>query len=196
VQTRYEPAFLALYSAQRFLVASIMRFLPAALSLRFLVTAFAAGASFTFFVAAYLLRWASDIRALVAALNRRRLRAGAEGAADSVDSAGIVAADLGGRPLRFDPSARIPSMERTCSMWLSIICFCASKPASAAFSTSELNSPVCIGMTPIMTQAVTHLGYVAAVSGTAACHSSDQSCFFARGTRYGSGGRLPDAFCQ
>ena len=39
-QRFYEVAFSALYSAQRFFVASIMRFRPAALSLPFLVAAF------------------------------------------------------------------------------------------------------------------------------------------------------------
>jgi hypothetical protein len=107
--------------------------------LRFLGTAFAGGASLTFFVAAYLFFCASDIRARVAALNRRRLRA--VGAADSV---GTVAADLGGRPLRFCPSART-SMERTASMWRSIVCFCGSNPCRAAFSTSGLKPTVCLG---------------------------------------------------
>jgi hypothetical protein len=53
---RYDFAFVALYFAQRLLVASIIRFRPAVLNLRFLVPAFAGGASFTFFVAEYLLR--------------------------------------------------------------------------------------------------------------------------------------------
>jgi hypothetical protein len=51
----YDAAFFALYAAQRFLVASMMRFLPAALSLRFLGAAFG-GASSAFFAAAYLVR--------------------------------------------------------------------------------------------------------------------------------------------
>jgi hypothetical protein len=116
----YDAAFFALYSAQRFLVAAMMRFRPVALSLRFLGVVFAGGVSLTFFVEAYLLRWAADIRARVAALNRRRLRAGREAAADSVVT---VPADFGGRPLRFCPSARIPSKARTCSMCCSIVCF-------------------------------------------------------------------------
>lgn len=99
------------------------------------------------------------MRARVAAVNRRRLRAGCACAEASVPTVGTVTTDLGGRPLRFDPSARIPSMARTCSMCHSMVCFCASNPASAACSTSELKSPVCVGMTPSMTQVMTHLGY-------------------------------------
>ena len=85
------------------------------------------------------------MRARVSALNRRRLRADGADSVDTVDvdATDIVAADLGGRPLRFCPSARTPSMERTCSMWCSIVCFCASNPASAALSISLLK-PVCV----------------------------------------------------
>ena len=53
---RYEPALVALYFAQRLLVASIIRFRPVAISLCFLVGALTGGASLTVFVPAYLLR--------------------------------------------------------------------------------------------------------------------------------------------
>ena len=159
----YVAAFFALYSAQRFFVASMMRFRPAALSFRFLVAGFADGASLTFFAAAYLLRCASAIRARVSALNRRRLRAGGASAADSVgtvsvDAADMVAADLGGRPLRFCPAAPMPSMERTCSIWCSIACLCASNPARAALSISGLKLRCVLACNPIMTQNDSH-GY-------------------------------------
>src|SRR5260370_12342402 len=37
-------------------------------------------------------------------------------------------------------------MDRTRCMCRSIVCFCASNPCRAAFSTSELKPPVCVGM--------------------------------------------------
>src|SRR5450759_3435918 len=96
-------AFFALYSAQRFLVASIMCFLPSALSLRFLGPAFA-GVSSGPFAAAQRFRCAPAIRARTSGLRLRFFRAG--------DVAGAIsagdAADLGGRPRRPVPS---PSMD-------------------------------------------------------------------------------------
>lgn len=134
----YAAPFLALYSAHRFLVASIMRFLPAALSLRFLAAGFA-GASFGCFTAAQRFCCAALILARVAALNLRLFRAG--GALSAGELA--AAAALGGRPLRRTP---IPSMDRTCCICSSTFFCCASNPASAAFSTSVLKRPVCVGM--------------------------------------------------
>jgi hypothetical protein len=143
-------AFFALYSAQRFLVASIMRFRPAALSRRFLGagTAFAGFACFPF-IAAQRFRCASAIRARTAGLRLRLFPAGgADGAVAAAD-----AADLGGRPRRPVPS---PSIDRTCCMCCSKVFFCASNPSSAAFNTSELKLPVCVGMySLIMPQFVT-----------------------------------------
>ena len=139
----YAPVFLALYSAQRFFVASIIRFLPAALSLRFLPAALAgaafAGACVVPLMEAHRLCCASLIRARVAALNLRFLPAGAADAGASPSTE----ADLGGRPLRLPP---IPSIAFTCCICSSTLRCCASKPASAAFSTSALKRPVCIGM--------------------------------------------------
>jgi hypothetical protein len=135
----YAAPFLALYSAQRFLVASIMRFRPAALSLRFFLGAVFAGATFGCFIAAQRFCCAALIFARVAALNFRLFRAG--GALPA--GAPSAAAALGGRPLRGTP---IPSMDRTCCICSSILPRCASNPASAAFSTSVLKRPVCIGM--------------------------------------------------
>jgi hypothetical protein len=129
----YDASFFALYSSHRFLVASIMRSRPAALSLRFLVTPFA-GAPLTPFMTAQRFRCASAIRARASGLRLRPFRAGGV----SGD-----AADLGGRPRRPVPS---PSMDRTCCMCCSIVCFCASNPCKAAFRTSGLKLPVCLGM--------------------------------------------------
>src|SRR6266550_9060239 len=136
----YADPFLALYSAHRFLVASIIRFLPAALSLRFLVSGLA-GASFGCFTDAQRFCCAALIRARVAALNLRLFRAGGALAGEAAVAA--IAAALGGRPLRRTP---IPSMDRTCCICSSIFRCCASNPVSAAFSTSLFNRPVCVGM--------------------------------------------------
>jgi len=116
----------------------MMRFLPAALSLRFFA-AFFAGASFGCFTAAQRFCCAALMRARVSALNLRLFRPG--GALSTGEPS--AAAALGGLPRRGAP---IPSMDRTCSICSSILPRCASNPASAAFSTSLLKRPVCVGM--------------------------------------------------
>src|SRR5258708_30106183 len=115
-----------------------MRFRPAALSLRFLGAAFGVFAGVPF-IAAQRFRCASAIRARTSGL---RLRLFAPVAVDGGVALGD-AADLGGRPRRPVPS---PSIDRTCCICCSKVFFCASNPSSAAFSTSELKTPVCVGM--------------------------------------------------
>jgi hypothetical protein len=141
------PSFFALYSAQRFLVASIMALRPAALSLRFFLAAGFAGPCLADFSAAHRFLCAAAMRARTSGLRFPRPRpAGAE---DSV----AALADFGGRPRRPVPR---PSMDRTCWMCLSIVCFCASKPCSAALSTSELKPRGCV-MYLIMHHVATYL---------------------------------------
>jgi hypothetical protein len=139
-------ALAALTAAHRFFVASMIRFRPAALSLRLGFGASCVGGSVAFLAAAHLLRCASAMAFLPAALIFFRFR---------IEGAAVAAA-----------SAPPPEIMAVSSAILaSILRFCASNPTRAAARISCVNS--CVGMSAFPSSSLAQL--LRAGSGQMGC---------------------------